>query len=156
MTNQATSPGLWALAWRRLRADKVAMVSLAVVALFLAMLVLSASGLIVADWEDEVGVNYAPPAFAGAVGGLAAKAPVAPEAAVPDNAFDPLADDIKAIRAQMGQGAPAAPGMHGVVDPLAADIAELRAGMHGGATAQAARRETLPFGADKWGHDIIK
>ena len=42
MTNQPTSPGLWALAWRRLRADKVAMVSLAVVAAFLAMLLLSA------------------------------------------------------------------------------------------------------------------
>jgi peptide/nickel transport system permease protein len=64
MTNQLTSPGLWALAWRRLRGDKVAMVSLAVVALFLAMLVLSSAGLIAADWEREVGVNYAPPSCA--------------------------------------------------------------------------------------------
>ena len=30
------SPGLWALAWRRLRADRVGMVSLAIVAAFLA------------------------------------------------------------------------------------------------------------------------
>jgi peptide/nickel transport system permease protein len=157
MTDQATSPGLWALAWRRLRADKVAMVSLAVVAAFLAMLVLSSTGLIVADWEDEVGVNYAPPAFAGAAGGLAAKSPSAPVATVLENAFDPLADDIKAIRSQMGQGAPAALDMYGQVDPLAAEIAELRAAMPGGgATVQTARRETLPFGADKWGHDIIK
>jgi peptide/nickel transport system permease protein len=155
MTNQPTSPGLWALAWRRLRGDKVAMVSLAVVALFLAMLVLSSSGLIVADWEQEVGVNYAPPGFAGAAGGLVRQTAAAP-AAVPDNAFDPLADDIKAIRAQGGQGAAPAPEMYGVTDPLAAEIAELRAGMPGGATAQAARRDTLPFGADKWGHDIIK
>jgi peptide/nickel transport system permease protein len=155
MTDQATSPGLWALAWRRLRADKVAMVSLAVVAAFLAMLVLSSTGLIVADWEDEVGVNYAPPGFAGGAGGLAAKSPSVPEAAAPDNAFDPLADDIKAIRAQ-GHGAPALD-MYGQVDPLASDIAELRAGMHGaGSSAQAVRRETLPFGADKWGHDVIK
>ena len=157
MTDLATSPGLWALAWRRLRADKVAMVSLAVVAAFLAMLVLSSTGLIVADWEDEVGVNYAPPAFAGAAGGLAAKSPMALDAALPDNAFDPLADDIKAIRAQMGHGAPATLDMYGQVDPLAADIAELRAAMPGGGAAkQAARRETLPFGADKWGHDVIK
>ena len=60
------SPGLWLLAWRRLRADRLAMVALAVVAAFLLMLVLSASGLIVADWEDEVAVSYAPPAFVGA------------------------------------------------------------------------------------------
>ncbi|MDB5951667.1 MAG: binding--dependent transport system inner rane component family protein, partial [Massilia sp.] len=136
MTDLATSKGLWALAWRRLRADKVAMVSLAVVAAFLAMLVLSSTGLIVADWEDEVGVNYAPPAFAGAAGGLAAKSPVAPESALPDNAFDPLADDIKAIRAELGkgvgQGVPAALDMYGIVDPLAAEVAELRAGMPGG------------------------
>ena len=169
MTNQATSPGLWALAWRRLRADKVAMVSLAVVAAFLAMLALSSSGLIVADWEDEVGVNYAPPSFAGAAGGLAAKSPGAPAAALPDNAFDPLADDIKALRAELGsgarQGAPqvtsAALDMYGQVDPLAAEVeqlrAELRAATPGGAAAkQTARRETLPFGADKWGHDVIK
>ena len=161
MSNRATSPGLWALAWRRLRADKVAMASLAVVTAFLVMLVLSSSGLIVADWEDEVGVNYAPPTFAGAAGGPAAHSPPAPDAALPDNPFDPLADDIKAIRAQMGQGAPAALDMYGVIDPLAAEIAELRAelraGMPGdGAAKQAARRETLPFGADKWGHDVIK
>ncbi|MDL2356700.1 MAG: ABC transporter permease [Pseudomonadota bacterium] len=154
MTNQPSSPGLWALAWRRLRADRVAMVSLAVVAAFLAMLLLSSTGLIVADWESEVGVNYAPPAFAGAAGGLAA-GKAAPAAAVPDNAFDPLADDIKALRAQLGQGAPAAPEMYGVADPLAAEMAELRAAT-AAAAAPAVRRATLPFGADKWGHDVIK
>jgi peptide/nickel transport system permease protein len=156
MSIQPTSPGLWALAWRRLRADKVAMVSLAVVAAFLAMLVLSSSGLIVADWENEVGVNYAPPSFAGPAGGLAAKAAAAPEA-VPENAFDPLADDIKAIRAQGGEGAQGgASEMYGVTDPLAKEMAELRGAKGGAAAAPAARRETLPFGADKWGHDVIK
>ncbi|MDB5962017.1 MAG: transporter permease [Massilia sp.] len=124
--NAAGSAGLWTLAWRRLRADRVAMGSLAVVAAFLLMLLLSASGLVAAGWEQEVGVNYAPPTFTGAAAAgdqqaLAAQAPVA------DNPFDPLLDDIKAIRRQGGQGA---------VEP-------------------AQRRATLPFGADKWGHDII-
>ena len=36
----AVSPGLWALAWRRLRADRVAMVSLAIVAAFLLLMVI--------------------------------------------------------------------------------------------------------------------
>ncbi|UUZ55775.1 hypothetical protein LP419_09800 [Massilia sp. H-1] len=57
------TPGLWMLAWRRLRADKVAMAALAVVALFLATLLLSQAGLIAADWEDEIALSYAPPAF---------------------------------------------------------------------------------------------
>jgi peptide/nickel transport system permease protein len=118
---------LWLLAWRRLRADRVAMVSLAVVAAFLLMLVLSATGVIAADWEDEVGVNYAPPGFVGAVAGLAA-AP-APAQPLPDNPFD----------------------------PLAGDMAQLRGAAAGASTpAGAGRRATLPFGGDKWGHDIIK
>ena len=127
MTDLPTSPGLWTLAWRRLRADKVAMVALAIVAAFLALLVLSASGLVAADWEKEVGVNYAPPAFAGAAG--MTRAAVVAEAPVADNAFDPLLDDIRAIKADKHYRA---------------------------ASAEAVRRPTLPFGADKWGHDIVK
>ncbi|MFK3738234.1 ABC transporter permease [Massilia sp. TN1-12] len=121
------SPGLWALAWRRLRADRVAMASLAVVCLFLLSVLLAAAGLVAADWEDEVAVNYAPPTFVGPDPALAALARPAPPA--PPNAFD----------------------------PLAADIAALKAGLAAhGAAAPAAKAATLPFGADKWGHDIVK
>lgn len=128
--------GLWTLAWRRLRADRVAMLALAVVVAFLLMLALSAGGLIAADWEDEVGVNYAPPGFVGANAAgasVAASAAQGASAALPDNPFDPLADDIRALKAQLAARADAEPE---------------RAG--------AGRRATLPFGADKWGHDIIK
>jgi peptide/nickel transport system permease protein len=129
---RARSDGLWTLAWRRLRADRVAMASLAVVAAFLLMLVLSATGLIVADWEDEVGVNYAPPAFVGAAAGSGAPMDSAARSqALPENEFDPLADDMRALKAQMAAGA-------------------------GANAAVPGRRATLPFGADKWGHDVIK
>src|SRR5471032_954502 len=89
----AHSPGLWALAWRRLRADRLAMAALAVVVAALLMVALSASGLIVSDWEDEVGVNYAPPGFIGAQAD-AERGPVGTAAAVgatpaPVNVFDP-------------------------------------------------------------------
>jgi peptide/nickel transport system permease protein len=141
------SVGLWGLAWRRLRADRVAMASLAVVAAFLLMLLLSASGLIVADWEDEVGVNYAPPTFVGAGAAVPAIVPAAPAQPLPDNPFDPLADDIRALRAPSLD-------MYGVADPLAADLAQL--GASGVAAAGGGKLATLPFGADKWGHDIIK
>jgi ABC-type dipeptide/oligopeptide/nickel transport system permease subunit len=118
------SPGLWLLAWRRLRADRVAMVSLAIVLAFLLMLALSSTGLIAADWEREGGVNYAPPTFVGA--DAATVATQASRAALPANPFDPLADDIAALART------------------------------GAVVAPAARRTTLPFGADKWGHDIVK
>ena len=150
MTIHPSSPGLWTLAWRRLRADRVAMAALAVVVLFLAMLMLSSTGLIAADWEDEVALNYAPPSFAGASGASQAGAAQA-VSEVGENAFDPLAEDLSAIRAQQDQGR--AVDTSGVVDPLAADLAALGATQ---TTVAAAKRETLPFGADKWGHDIIK
>jgi peptide/nickel transport system permease protein len=130
------SPNLWVLAWRRLRADRLAMVALAVVAAALLMVALSASGLIVADWEDEVGVNYAPPTFIGAQsdaerGPVSAAVSTAP---APVNVFDPIADDI-----------------------AAGDLSKLRAGLaRAGRRGAGARRQTLPFGADKWGHDILK
>jgi peptide/nickel transport system permease protein len=115
----------------------VAMASLAVVAAFLLMLLLSASGWLAADWEDEAGVNYAPPGFAAALSTSASATIVAaspapatvPALAPPDNPFDPIADDIRVLRAQL-----AAVPQQG----------------------SAHRRATLPFGADKWGHDIIK
>jgi len=127
------SPGLWALAWRRLRADRLAMAALAVLGAFLLMLLLSATGVIAADWERETGVHYAPPTFVGAAA-PAATAASAAAAAVPDNPFDPLADDVRALRAQLQSGG----------------------GSAGGAGEGAApRRATLPFGADKWGHDVL-
>ena len=60
------SPGLWTLAWRRLKTDYVGMVSLAIVAVFVVLMILSGFGLIAADWSREIGVNYAPPSFIGA------------------------------------------------------------------------------------------
>jgi ABC-type dipeptide/oligopeptide/nickel transport system permease subunit len=121
---ETVSPGLWTLAWRRLRVDRVAMAALAVVLAFLLMLALSLGGLVAADWEREVGVNYAPPGFVGAAAATAS----AQDASVvlPPNPFDPLAADIAAL------------------------------GKTGAVVAPEAKRTTLPFGADKWGHDIVK
>jgi ABC-type dipeptide/oligopeptide/nickel transport system permease subunit len=118
------SPGLWTLAWRRLRIDRVAMAALGVVVAFLVLLALSGMGLVAADWEREVGVNYAPPAFIGPDATTAAAQ--AAHVELPPNPFDPLAGDIAAL------------------------------GKTGAVVAPEAKRTTLPFGADKWGHDIVK
>src|SRR5881397_438407 len=96
----AVSPGLWALAWKRLRSDGVAMVSLAIVAVFLVMMVLSGTGLIAKDWAKEVGVNYAPPTFFGsaepAPGAVTATSASDKPTELPIE--DPLADALAAIR----------------------------------------------------------
>ena len=165
------SPGLWTLAWRRLRADRVGMVSLAIVVAFIVMMILSGTGLIASDWNREVGVNYAPPSF------LGAEAPAGPPAATAgpgagtaspateykSNIVDPIGDVIEKLRAGEAPGA-AAPPPAGApaaeeksVDPLADVMADIRAGK--GVTAEAkpqARKATLPFGGDKWGRDVLK
>lgn len=121
------SAGLWLLAWRRLRADRIAMAALATVAACLLLVLLSGMGLVADDWEQEVAVNYAPPAFVGADAAARALAQAQLPRATPPNAFDPLAADLAELKAQLAATHP----------PVE-------------------KRTTLPFGADKWGHDIVK
>jgi peptide/nickel transport system permease protein len=188
------SPGLWVLAWRRLKTDTVAMVSLAIVAVFVVMMILSGLGLIARNWAKETGVNYAPPSFVGADAVAPAPVPSAPEAAVaqgptPGGAFnstvvDPIGDVMAELKGEKKAGAavpdaggskvvdPLADVMKDIqaernaaavqpksVDPLAEVMKDIEAGKGGakGAAAPAAeeRRTTLPFGADKWGRDVL-
>ncbi len=178
------SPGLWTLAWRRLRRDHVGMVSLAIVAAFIAMMILSGTGLIARDWSREVGVNYAPPTWAGPdeasiapttgpltssdqttlatdfrstvvdpIGDVIAELKgTAPPASGASSAVDPLADVMKEIQSQKS-----APAASTSVDPLADIMADIQKGRADTAAAPAeARATTLPFGADKWGRDVLK
>jgi len=184
---QHVSPGLWTLAWRRLKADRVGMVSLAIVVAFLAMMILSGTGLIAKDWAREVGVNYAPPTFVGpdesplaAPHAGPAVAPEGPSAAsdFQSTVVDPIGDVIAELRADKAAAGGAAP-PSSTVDPLADVLKELRTPQsapgsgdpladvmkdiqsdRGAPVATAApaeaRAATLPFGADKWGRDVIK
>ena len=172
------SPGLWTLAWRRLRSDRVGMVSLVIVALFIVMMILSGAGLIASDWNREVGVNYAPPTFLGseaAAGASAARSGLPETETVPQgaeyksNVVDPIGDIIEKLKAGKGEAQPAAapPGKSAApatsessdesVDPLASVMADIRAGKGVEAEAKPVERKaTLPFGGDKWGRDVVK
>ena len=98
------SPGLWTLAWRRLRVDRVGMASLAIVAAFLVLIQLSALGLVARDWSKEVGGNYAPPTFIGAdIEAATPAGPAAPDTPIPASEYkssivDPLADVIAELK----------------------------------------------------------
>jgi peptide/nickel transport system permease protein len=165
------SPGLWALAWKRLKSDHVGMVSLAIVIAFIVMMILSGTGLIAGDWAKETGVNYAPPSFLGA--DIEAGTPAAPGSGTSaeqqatefkTSVVDPLANELAEIKGEPkpGEAAPAAAGGDAPksVDPLADVMADIKAGAakqgaQPGAIAEA-RAPTLPFGADKWGRDVLK
>jgi len=158
------SPGLWALAWKRLQSDHVGMVSLAIVLAFILMMILSGTGLIAKDWNRETGINYAPPSFIGA--DIEAGAPAAPEAApaaaVPASEYkssvvDPLADVLAEIKGEKGAAAtPAGDDEGKTVDPLADVMADIKAGGAKSAEVAQTRAATLPFGGDKWGRDVLK
>jgi len=169
----AVSPGLWALGWKRLKSDHVGMVSLAIVAAFIVMMILSGVGLVAGDWSKELGVNYAPPSFIGAdvEGGTPAAASAPGGAGGPASTYqssvvDPLADVLAELRGETRAAAPAdadAADAGKSVDPLADVMADIKAGAakaaaKGGVPAEAAqaRAPTLPLGGDKWGRDVLK
>jgi peptide/nickel transport system permease protein len=160
------SPGLWALAWKRLKSDNVGMVSLVIVAAFVAMMIASGTGLVAGDWAKESGVNYAPPSFLGAdiEGGTPAApaAPTAPAVEYKSEVVDPLADVLAEIKGEQKPAgtvaAAAAAGDAGKsVDPLADVMADIRRDAKSApAEVAVARAATLPFGGDKWGRDVLK
>ena len=127
-----TSPGLWMLAWRRLKRDKVGMISLVVVAGFLLMMAGSYTGLIAKDWAKEAGVSYANPSFMAG------------------------AENLEAVRAQVDPNAvKIEPVDLSDIDPLAPRYKEWAERTAKIKTTETPRAETLPFGGDKWGRDVL-
>ncbi len=122
------SEGVWHAAWRRFRADRVGLASLCVVIAFLVLIAASALGLVAAHWQDEVGVSNAPPTFMG---------PAPPESA-------------GAIEGPKGPNVDISD-----IDPLAPRYKEWEARAAQLKTSEAAKRETLPLGADRFGRDVL-
>lgn len=157
--DHSASPGLWRLAMRRLKADRIAMVSLFVVLCYFVMLVLSMSGMIASNWNKEVAVSYAPPTFMGAEQSTtdnAKKAAVVE--ALPENPVDPLKDVIKELNTQIAteQSSGGVIDYYGVQDPLADDMKAIDQQLGGHLLDQQTElKQTLPFGADKWGQDVL-
>jgi len=124
------SRGVWLVAWRRLKQDRVGMACLATVVAFMALILLSAAGLVAGGWQLEKGVPYAHPSFLGERPNVEARstdlaAPRGPPVDISD--IDPLApryDEWKKRAAEIQVSSPP-------------------------------RAETLPFGGDRWGRDVL-
>ena len=122
------SEGVWHAAWRRLRTDRVGMVCGAIVAAFLLLIVLSATGLVAGNWQREVGVPNAPPTFVGPRPAEATGAIEVPKGPNVDlSAVDPLAPRYKEW------------------DERAAKFR----------TVEIEKLQTLPMGADRLGRDVL-
>ena len=125
---QQHSEGVWHAAWRRFKSDRVGLVSLIVVALFMLLILLSASGLVAKSWQNEVGVPDAPPGFIG---------PAAPQAA-------------GAIETPKGPNVDLSD-----IDPLAPRYKEWAERAKQFQTTETVKATTLPFGGDRLGRDVL-
>jgi peptide/nickel transport system permease protein len=127
MPQSHASPGVWRLAWRRLRQDRIAMFALFVVLAFTVLVGATLTGLADADWAREVGVAYANPSFLGEG-----------------------ADEATRIERPTGARLDLS-----AVDPLAPRYAQWDALAAGAQRVAAPRRTTLVFGGDRLGRDVI-
>ena len=120
--------GVWRAAWKRLRADHVGMASMAVVLLFILLILLAVSGLVAKGWQQEVGVPSAPPTFMG-------PAPKVESTTIP---------------------VPKGPNVDiSSVDPLAPRYKEWEERAAKFKSEETVKAETLPFGADRLGRDVL-
>jgi peptide/nickel transport system permease protein len=131
-TQHERSQGVWVAAWKRLRNDRVGMVSLVIVALFLLLVVASALKLVAADWQKEVGVPNAPPTFIGP--------------RVEQVGTDPLANLV---------AKDAKPVDLSDIDPLAPKYKEWAERAAKIQISEPVRADTLPFGGDRLGRDVL-
>ena len=124
----AHSEGVWRTAWRRFKNDRVGMVSLWIVVAFLMLIALSATGVVAGNWQREVGVPNAPPTVLG---------PRPPE-------------DLGTIEVPKGPNVDLSD-----IDPLAPKYKEWTERAAQMKTQETQRVETLPFGGDRLGRDVL-
>jgi peptide/nickel transport system permease protein len=122
------SEGVWHAAWRRFRSDRVGLIALVVVVLFVLLIALSAGGLVARNWQAEVGVPDAPPTFMGPAPKQAQGAIESPKGPNVD-----LSD----------------------IDPLAPRYKEWEERARKFQTSETVKSDTLPFGADRLGRDVL-
>jgi oligopeptide transport system permease protein len=132
LTPRASSPGLWALAWKRMKRDKVGIISAAIVLFFILLMIGAWTGLIAKDWQKEVGVSYAHPHFMGG------------------------SVNLEAQQSRQSTESTAKPVDLSDIDPLAPKYKEWEERTAKIAVAEVTRSETLLFGGDKWGRDVIQ
>ncbi len=192
----SNTEGLWSLAWKRMKRDRVGMVSMLMVIAFCVLGLASALGLVAADWRVEKAQRYAPPGFAASSAPQRVAPKISDQSGIDQTgkdarpsqpvvqtsrSDDPLAAVLSEIKretkpeSKAGQPTSSAGRSD---DPLAGILGEIKAsggsanppaspsatsaGAPGAASAVVQTQsssqqlaETLAFGADKWGRDVL-
>jgi len=125
---QQKSEGVWHAAWRRFKTDRVGFWSMIVVLAFIVLILLAATGLVAKGWQQEVAVPNAPPTLLG---------PKPPSA-------DNVIETPKGPNVDLSD-----------IDPLAPRYKEWEEKARQFQTQEIVKAETLPFGADRLGRDVL-
>lgn len=142
MTHSVTTPpdqerslGLFAIALHRLMRNRLAVACFLVIALYFVLIAGSSLGIIAVDWNREIAQSYAPPSF------------ITPTKVIPApnlSSIDPIeADKIDAMLNTLIQ------------DPIGDAFNEAKNYSKANPSAPVTLLSSLPFGADRWGRDVI-
>lgn len=123
------SPGVWALAWIRLKHDRVGMVSLGVTVVFIGVVLLTQLGILARNWQVEAGTPFAPPHFVGKI---------------TDGSQTAVVDTVAGSNVDLSD-----------VDPLAPRYKEWEERAAKLNTADPPKADTLMFGGDQLGRDVL-
>jgi peptide/nickel transport system permease protein len=128
---QTQSTGYWQAAGKRLWLSPLARVCMAILLFYFGMALASKLGLVADDWNQEVGVSYANPAFMADAENLQGKSSLVA------NQSEAVDEETRAV------------------DPLAPYYGQIEAGAKRYQGQEVKPRWTLPLGGDKWGHSVL-
>ncbi len=123
------SPGVWVQAWKKLKADRVGMVSLYITLFFVVLVLMAQLGLVAKNWQKEVGTPFAPPHFVGKI---------------EDGSQSAVIDSIAGPNVDISD-----------IDPLAPKYKEWAERAAKFKTTTVEKSDTLPFGGDQLGRDVL-
>ncbi len=156
----------WQLALQRFLADRVGVISLVIVSLWLLLAFLTLLGIVASKWSEQVAISHAPPTFFSQENNFPiGKTRDASEhdasgreryVLTPTDIVDPIGNALSLITKRQHVRELASPTAVNIKDPIANGLQVARDTVAGqGFVSDLDLETTLPFGADKWGRDIL-
>ncbi|NBO96152.1 MAG: ABC transporter permease [Betaproteobacteria bacterium] len=161
---------VWSLALERFLADRVAVISAAIVVMGLLTVLASALDLVASQWSQELAVGHAPPHWfahdesssdgqakvRGATTRPIATAGTSNNAPTPCDVLDPIESEMRQVGGYSSSQAKLTPSAADVQDPIANELslASKKLAQHR-TIPMAERAPSAAWGADKWGRDVL-
>ena len=162
--------GVWTLAFMRFHADRVGVTSAVLVLLGLLLVLASLSGLVASQWSAEVAIGHAPPHWfkkqpSEPAGGVASRSGLDKAASsnkqqadtpTPTDVVDPIESEMRQLGAYSTLKSGISPSPTDVQDPIANEFAAASKKLgQQRIVPMAERAQSAPWGADKWGRDVL-